>query len=89
MISVEHKSRLELDILEAGNLVAQVLQEDFEFISKEVNELKAKNRLSDVEIQDWDNMIEVRDAMQTLMKYYMVHDDYLAFMEIQRCYGNV
>ena len=90
MVALNYTKTLDIDIVEAGKLVAQVLQEDFDFISKEINEMKYNlNTLSSVQVEDLNHNIEVRDAMNTLMKYYMVHTDYAKFMELQRCYGNV
>lgn len=90
MIKLKRTREIEIDIEEAQNLVAQVLQEDFDFISKEINELQYLTRtMTSVEIQDWNNSMEVREAMKTLMRYYMTRNDYNEFMELQRVYGNV
>lgn len=90
MYNVTVKRNMDLDFEDAGDLVAQVLQADFEFISKEIHELKAKwNTLKPHEIQDWNRNMEVRDAMKTLMSYYMTKRSYDEFMELQRVYGNV
>lgn len=90
MYNVNVKRNMELDFEEAGNLIAQVLQADFEFISNELNEMKRNmDGWTSVQTQDWNNSMEVRDAMKTLMRYYMTHRDYKEFMELQRCYGNV
>jgi hypothetical protein len=40
------------------------------------------------EAEDLARDLEIRDAMKTLLSYYMVKDEYNKFMEIQRCYGN-
>ena len=89
MYNVSVRKNMELDFEDAGNLVAQVLQEDFDFISKEINEMKKIRHLSEVQVHDWNNNMEVRDAMKVLMRYYMVKSDYDEFMELQRVYGNV
>lgn len=89
MYNVSVRKNMELDFEDAGNLVAQVLQADFDFISKEINEMKKIVHFSEVQVEDWNNNIEVRDAMKTLMRYYMVKSDYDEFMELQRVYGNV
>lgn len=92
MIKLKRTREIEIDIEEAQNLVAQVLQEDFDFLSKEINQAKHNHMLSNmsrVEIEDWQNSMEVREAMKTLMRYYMTRNDYNEFMEIQRVYGNV
>lgn len=89
MYTVKHSAELDLNTVEAGNLVAQILQEDFEFISQDINELRSKSDLKPYEGVDLARNIEVREAMKTLMQYYMVRDKYLEFMEMQRVYGNV
>lgn len=90
MYNVTVKRNMDLDFEDAGDLVAQVLQADFEFISKEIHELKAKwNTLKPHEVHDWNRNMEVRDAMKTLMSYYMTKRSYDEFMELQRVYGNV
>lgn len=89
MYTVKHSAELDLNMVEAENLVAQILQEDFEFISQDINELRSKSDLKPYESVDLARNIEVREAMKTLMQYYMVRDKYLEFMEMQRVYGNV
>ncbi len=92
MVKVKYTKDLELDTLEAGSLVAQVLQDDFEFLSKEINELRSKaynGTMKSYEAEDYSNDLVIREAMKTLMKYYMTHNDYNEFMELQRVYGNV
>lgn len=89
MYNVSVKKNMQVDIDQAESLVAQVLMEDFEFISKEVNELSHKRDLKRYEAEDLANNIEMRDAMKSLLRYYMVHDDYMQFIELQRVYGNV
>lgn len=89
MYNVTVRKNIELDLIEAGSIVAQVLQEDFDFISKEINELQSRNDLKPFEAADLANNIEIRHAMKTLLRYYMVHSDYVDFMELQRVYGNV
>ena len=89
MYNVTVRKDMEIDFDDAGNLVAQVLQADFDFISKEINEMKKIRHLSEVQVHDWNNNMEVRDAMKILMRYYMVKSDYNEFMELQRVYGNV
>lgn len=90
MYNVSVKRNMELGFEEAGDLIAQVLQADFEFVSKELNEMKRSvGSWNSVQTHDWNNSMEVRDAMKVLMKYYMTHKDYTEFMELQRVYGNV
>lgn len=90
MYNVSVKRNMEIDLEEAGNLVAQVLQEDFEFICKEIHELKRKmGSLRDFEVEDFKRSAEVHDAMKVLLGYYMTKRNYDEFMELQRVYGNV
>lgn len=90
MYNVSVKKNVELGFEDAGALVAQVLMADFEFISKEVHELlNRRDTLKRHEMEDLANNIEMRDAMKSLMRYYMTHRDYSEFMELQRVYGNV
>lgn len=89
MYNVSVKKNMQIDLDQAGNLVAQVLMEDFEFISKEVNELYHKSDLERHEVEDLGNNIEMRDAMKSLLRYYLTHRDYMEFIELQRVYGNV
>jgi hypothetical protein len=89
MYTLKHTKSVEVEIEEAGNLVAQVLQEDFEFVSQNINEIKSKRDLKSYEVEDLARDLEIRNAMKTLLSYYMVKDEYDKFMEIQRCYGNV
>lgn len=90
MYNVSVKRNMEIDLEEAGDILAQILQEDFDFISKEIHELKSKwNSLKPHEVHDWNRNMEVRDAMKVLLSYYMKKRDYDEFMELQRVYGNV
>lgn len=89
MYTLTHSSQIDINTVEAGNLVAQVLKEDFEFISREVTDLRYKRDLKAFEAEDLKNNIEMRDAMKTLLRYYMKHKEYIEFMELQRVYGNV
>ena len=89
MFKVKHETELELSFEQAGKLVSEVLMEDFDFLSKEILEGRAKARPSAVDMEDLLNAMDTRDAMQRVLKYYLKHDDYLQFMELQRVYGNV
>lgn len=89
MYTLRQTKEVEVDIEEAGNLVAQVLQEDYEFVSASINDLRFKHDLKRHEAEDLARDLEIRDAMKTLLSYYMVKGEYDKFMEIQRCYGNV
>jgi hypothetical protein len=90
MYNVTVKKNMEIDLDDAGNLVAQVLKEDFDFISKEINELKySLTTLYPYQCEDLKRNIEIRDAMKALLSYYMTKSDYNEFMELQRVYGNV
>ena len=87
---VSVRKNMEIGHEEAADILAQILQVDFEFISKEIHELKAKwNTLKPHEVHDWNRNMEVRDAMKTLLSYYMTKRNYDEFMELQRVYGNV
>ena len=89
MYKVTIQKNVDLGPDEAESLVAQVLKEDFEFISKEVAEMSFKRNLKPHEYEDLRNNIEMRDAMKSLLRYYLTHNDYTEFMELQRVYGNV
>ncbi len=88
MYTLKHTKSVEVDLEEAGNLVAQVLQEDYEFVSDSINKLKFKRDIQSYEAEDLARDLEIRNAMKTLLSYYMVKGEYDKFMEIQRCYGN-
>jgi hypothetical protein len=88
MYTLKHTKSVEVEVEEAGNLVAQVLQEDYEFVSASINELKFKSNIRPHEAEDLARDLEIRNAMKTLLSYYMVKSEYDKFMEIQRCYGN-
>ena len=88
MYNVTVKKNMEIDLDDAGNIVAQVLQEDFDFISKDIIELKSKS-LKSFEMEDLKRNLEIQEAMKTLLSYYMTKSDYNEFMELQRVYGNV
>jgi len=89
MYNVTLQNHVALNHEQAGSLVAQVLKEDFEFISKEVAELVHKRDMKLHEHEDLRNNLEMRDAMKSLLRYYLTHNDYTEFMELQRVYGNV
>lgn len=88
MYNVTVKKNMEIDLDDAGNLVAQILKEDFDFISKDIIELKSKS-LKSFEMEDLKRNLEIQEAMKTLLSYYMTKSDYNEFMELQRIYGNV
>jgi hypothetical protein len=73
---------------EAASLVGQVLKEDFEFISKEINSTILVN-LQPYQAEDLRRNLEVRAAMKVLLTYYLTHREYTEFFELQRVYGNV
>lgn len=89
MYNVTIQKNAELNFDQAGSIVTQVLQEDFEFLSKEIIELLQKRDKKSYEYEDLKNNEEMRDAMKALLRYYMTHRDYTEFMELQRVYGNV
>jgi len=90
MYNVIVRRNMEIDLEDADNLVAQILKEDFEFVCKELRELKHNmGNLRDFEIEDFKRNAEIHDAMKILLGYYMTKNDYNEFMELQRVYGNV
>ena len=78
-----------VDDEEAGALVGQVLKQDFEFICDSIDSLRRKGELKKFECEDLSMDFEVKAAMKVLLRYYLTHDDYNEFMELQRVYGNV
>lgn len=81
MITVKYEQELELSNDEATEMIAQVLQEDFIFLTQEINELRNIGaNLTMIQGADLVNNMNVRDAMRTLIKYYMVKEDYDAFL---------
>ena len=89
MYNVTIQKNAELNFDQAGSIVTQVLQEDFEFLSKEIAELLHKRDMKPYEYEDLKNNEEMRNAMKALLRDYMTHRDYTEFMELQRVYGNV
>ena len=89
MYNVTMQKNMDLNHEQAGSIVAQVLMSDFEFISKEVTELLHKRDLKPYEYEDLQNNKEMRDAMKTLLRYYLTHNEQIEFFELQRVYGNV
>lgn len=89
MYSVNVRHKIVLDDLEAGEVVVGVLKTDYDFISKSINEMRNRRDLKSFEALDLATDIELREAIKTLLRYYMIHEDYLEFMELQRVYGNV
>lgn len=92
MYVVNTRNQTEIDADEASELVSLVLQDDYERISQDINQLTAGRRapnISAVEMEDLTNNIRFRDAMDVLLQYYMTHDDYVEFKELMRTYGYV
>lgn len=89
MYRVKCTKDVEIDADEAIELTALVLQDDFVSLSQDINRLRHKPDLQRFELEDHTNFMEMRNAMKTLLRYYMTHEDYLEFMELQRVYGNV
>jgi hypothetical protein len=90
MYNVTMQKKIEIDQNEAGRLVGEILKSDFEFVAKEINEMHGKlHSLKDYERQDLIDNMDIFDAMKALLRYYLTHDDYSTFMELQRAYGNV
>ena len=74
---------------EADALVAAVLMETFENLSRDILSLRHKPNLTKVDAEDLANNIETRNGIVTTLQYFMVYEDYIDFMEMQRVYGNV
>ena len=90
MYNVTMQKKIEIDQNEAGRLVGEILKSDFEFVAKEINEMHGKlHSLKAYERQDLIDTMDIFDAMKALLRYYLTHDDYSTFMELQRAYGNV
>ena len=88
MYNVTVRKNMELDVDDAGDIVAQILQEDFDFLSRDIVELRSKP-LKSFEMEDLKRNLEIQEAMKTLLSYYMTKRNYDEFMEVQRVYGNV
>lgn len=88
MYNVTMQKNVDLDHNEAASLVGQVLKEDFDFISKEINSMEVKTLLP-FQAEDLRRSIEVRAAMKVLLTYYLTHREHTEFFELQRVYGNV
>jgi hypothetical protein len=82
------QKQVDLDHNQAASLVGQVLKEDFEFITQEINSMGLKTLLPH-QVIDLQRNLEVRAAMKELLTYYLTHKEYTEFFEIQRVYGNV
>jgi hypothetical protein len=82
------QKQVDLDHNQAANLVGQVLKEDFEFITQEINSY-GLNSLRPYEVEDLTRSLEVRAAMKVLLTYYLTHKEHTEFFELQRVYGNV
>ena len=90
MYRLTQNIEVEVDSEAAGKLVAQVLMQDFDSLSRDiVGHQYRLTTLTSAEVQDLADNIEMRDAMKTLLRYYLKHEDYVDFMELQRVYGNV
>jgi hypothetical protein len=88
MYNVTMQKNVDLDQEEASRLVGQVLKEDFDFISREINSTVLINLLP-FQAEDLRRSIEVRAAMKVLLTYYLTHNDHTEFFELQRVLGNV
>ena len=88
MVKVTGNITFNVDPLEAGNIVAQVLMDDYVSISKDIAELTKKSILSYVEEEDLDNYYDVVSAMSQLLAYYLPHGEFMDFMEKQRNNAN-
>lgn len=88
MYNVTIQKNVDLGHDEAASLVGQVLKEDFEFITKEINSMEVKTLLP-FQAEDLRRSLEVRAAMKVLLTYYLTHREHTEFFELQRVYGNV
>ena len=90
MYTVSVKKKIDIVADDAGNFVAEVIKNDFDSLAKSVSGMyNSLHTLKPYEREDLLNDMEVLDAMKVMLRYYMVHDDYSTFMELQRCLGNV
>lgn len=89
MYEVTMQKNLMLNDQQAGHIVGQVLMKDFEFVCQSINALKQKRDLKPHEGEDLIHDLQIRDAMTTLIKYYLTYKEYTEFFELQRVYGNV
>ena len=80
---------MELDLEQAANVLAQVVMEDFESICDDIRILRGKTNLQSYEVEDLKRDLDVRDAMITILSYYMIPSEHREWLEIQRVYGNV
>lgn len=88
MYNVTMQKNVDLDQEQASNLVGQVLKEDFEFITKEINSYGLKSLLP-FQAEDLRRNLEIRAAMKVLLTYYLTYKEHTEFFELQRVYGNV
>lgn len=92
-MEIEAKLVVEIEDEAGRGLLVDILKDDYEFISEEIKELagqmKSGGKVSEIVVKDFNNAFDVRDAIDTLLAYYMVHEDYVEFKELQRVYGNV
>lgn len=81
------KTVVELSHTQSSQVVIQNLCEDYENVAKSIHLLMSKD-LKPYQVADLAYDLDLRDAIKFLLSYYMTEDEYLQFMEIQRCYGN-
>jgi hypothetical protein len=63
--------------------------DDFDSLAREIRQLQSKDNLQSYEAQDLVDNVKTKNAIREVLKYYMTHDDYMEYMELQRIYGNV
>lgn len=80
MITVTYEKELELSPDQADDVVVQSLQENFIFLTNEINELKSYTNLHPVQAQDMIRSMDVRDGIKNVLSYYMTKNDYVDFM---------
>lgn len=79
-IKAEVSLPIELPIEQAEEVVVQVLKDDYDRLNTDIMRLKMKDNLENFQKEDLRRDIEVRDAVRTLLSYYMVNTDFEMFM---------
>jgi hypothetical protein len=79
-INAEVSLPIELPIEQAEEVVVQVLKDDYDRLNDSIMRLRMKDHLENYQKEDLSRDVEVRDAVRTLLSYYMVNTDYQMFM---------
>lgn len=92
-MDIDAKLTVEINEEIGREVLVEILKEDYEFVSEELRDLTRQmnsgQKVSQVVVTDFNSAYDVRDAIDVLLAYYMVHEDYVEFKELQRVYGNV